>query len=185
MATHRNLRIVRPEPWDVGSSDPVHSEARSSPHDCHERPEKRILLEKLAEAREIAKKISGSQPTLALDAPLARIRALLSLDHGWGGSDEEPPGTQACSNAVSVLTSCYTWTALLPDRISPSVEGGVVLYYLGHHGRYIFFECYNQGEIVHVKSTGQMRPEVSLVEFAQLLESKFWTVPRSFVTEGV
>lgn len=60
----------------------------------------------------------------------------------------DPPSKVAITNAISTISFASTYTQLVADNIGASVEGGIVLYYMGNMNRYVCFECYNDGDIV-------------------------------------
>jgi hypothetical protein len=82
-----------------------------------------------------------------------KLQGLLHLNRGWDSYEADPPNQSAIRRAEQVLTAVNS-TPYRPDRIAPSIEGGVVLSFR-HGDRYGDIECDNEGDMVAVVSDGQ------------------------------
>lgn len=74
-----------------------------------------------------------------------------SIKAGWDSYSAEAPNEIAMNNAKLVLDHLYS-SSIIPDRIIPSVEGGVAITFI-RDDRYADFECFNDGEIYVGQST--------------------------------
>ena len=54
-----------------------------------------------------------------------KLQSLLHLSRGWDSYEADPPNQSAIHRAEQVLTAVNS-TPYRPDRIAPSIEGGVV-----------------------------------------------------------
>jgi hypothetical protein len=82
-----------------------------------------------------------------------KLKSLLHLSRGWDSYEADPPNQSAIRRAEQVLTAVNS-TGYRPDRIVPSVEGGVVLSFR-RGDRYGDIECDNDGDMVALVSDGQ------------------------------
>jgi hypothetical protein len=85
-----------------------------------------------------------------------RLKTLTDLSAGWDTYDAEPPAPLACTLAVDVL-DCLEAAALPPDRIKPSVEGGIAMSFVNGENR-AEIEIYNSGEIALASYSNQTEP---------------------------
>lgn len=102
----------------------------------------------------------------SLPAPASTVRAndplresidkhqLLPVD--WDGQGADPPNQTAAANAELVVDVAREF-GLVPDRVVPSVEGGLGVYFRRGR-RYGLFECLNTGEVAAVYSDGTGSP---------------------------
>ncbi len=78
---------------------------------------------------------------------------LCELPKGWDSYEAEPPSSLAVETSKSVLELLLNEYGPSPQKISPSVEGGVgIIYTCGR--KYVDIECSNSGEIVLGASDG-------------------------------
>jgi hypothetical protein len=92
---------------------------------------------------------------------LERLESFRNLAPGWDNYDAEPPNEAAMANARSVLRVIWTSDTAPSIRIiSPSVEGGVALVFVGNGRKYADIECFNDGEILAITSEGTADPAV-------------------------
>jgi hypothetical protein len=82
-----------------------------------------------------------------------KLESLLHLSRGWDSYEADPPNQSAIRRAEQVLTAVNS-TPYRPDRIAPSIEGGVVLSFR-RGDRYGDIECDNDGDMVALVSDGQ------------------------------
>jgi hypothetical protein len=77
-----------------------------------------------------------------------KLQSLLHLSY-----EADPPNQSAIHRAEQVLTAVNS-TRYRPDRIVPSVEGGVVISFR-RGDRYGDIECDNDGDVIALVSDGQ------------------------------
>ncbi len=82
-----------------------------------------------------------------------KLQSLLHLSRGWDSYEADPPNQSAIHRAEQVLTAVNS-TPYRPDRIAPSIEGGVVFSFR-RGDRYGDIECDNDGEMVALVSDGR------------------------------
>ena len=75
-----------------------------------------------------------------------KLQSLLHLSRGWDSYEADPPNQSAIHRAEQVLTAVNS-TPYRPDRIAPSIEGGVVFSFR-RGDRYGDIECDNDGDVV-------------------------------------
>jgi len=79
----------------------------------------------------------------SLQAAVDRAVGFLSDQH------DSPRSTDASvSAAIAIMCRVQQLTRDVPERVEASIEGSVVVYYLGRNSRYSLFECYNDGDTV-------------------------------------
>lgn len=102
------------------------------------------------------------------------ILSLTTLPRGWDGEDTSAPTDTAANASSTILAQGLTRISLAPNRIDPSVEGGIVLEYYGEDGRYCVFESYNSGETIFIWSLGNKRPFVRQIGYQTYASRDFW-----------
>jgi hypothetical protein len=80
-----------------------------------------------------------------------QLVALSRVHHDWNGYDSQAPNDLSMSLARGVVLSSLA--TIVPTRVVPSAEGGVVVYF-AQHGKYADIECLNSGQILGTLSSG-------------------------------
>jgi hypothetical protein len=79
-------------------------------------------------------------------APLdLQLDSLVNLNHGWDGYDAPPPTRQTLSVAREILGKLQG-ILVMPQRISPSADGGVAFSFKASGNRRAQIEVLNNGE---------------------------------------
>jgi hypothetical protein len=84
---------------------------------------------------------------------------LFQLEDNWDSDGAEAPNTESIKISRQILGLIYE-TDLIPTAISPSVEGGVSIYFI-KGDKYADFECFNSGEVLTSKSDRINEPEIT------------------------
>lgn len=90
--------------------------------------------------------LEGSYISSSVLALLTRISNLLKESDNQMDKEAEHPNSIAVSRSLTLVRQLGYWE-LLPSRISPSVEGGVVLGFR-KNGHYAGIEVSNDGEVI-------------------------------------
>lgn len=93
-----------------------------------------------------------------------------SLSPNWDSYGAEPPNAGAICRLESIL-HLLTNVDLTPSKIVPSAEGGAAVCFI-NGARYADVECFNNGTLLAVLSTGRGTPEVWEVGSS---ETAVWT----------
>lgn len=97
---------------------------------------------------------------------LAReLVALTELQEDWDTYGAQPPSRSALRKAFRHLL--HTWEVLLPEKVLPSVEGGVTLVYSSNRRRYAEIEFDNEGDVIAAFRRRDERPEIWSVRQGQ------------------
>jgi len=96
------------------------------------------------------------------DAFHKRLSDLTSLPENWDAEDAARPTSVALDATRNALLAMQE-LGVMPERISPSVEGGVAVSFLRGRNR-AFIEFYNSGEIVAATYEDEGEPVVWEVE---------------------
>lgn len=94
-----------------------------------------------------------------------------SLGQGWDSQGADPPNSIARTRAKRIIDLLET-TSLPPARVTPTVEGGIALSFVGESRRAVV-EVYNTGEIAAAIYSDQGEPMVWELEpnEAEVLDS--------------
>jgi hypothetical protein len=84
---------------------------------------------------------------------LDRIFQLSNFEDDWNGYGSPRPNRASVTTARNILMRMHGQN-LLPERISPSAEGGVALCFNRADGRYADLEISNEGEVLATTSNG-------------------------------
>ena len=85
------------------------------------------------------------------------LESLKNLSPNWDSYGAEPPNPTAISRLESVL-DLLTNVGLTPTKIVPSAEGGAAVCFI-NGAKYADIECFNNGTVLAVLSTGRGTPE--------------------------
>ncbi len=88
-----------------------------------------------------------------------KLDYLLQLEDDWDDDGAEAPNADSIKVARKILGIIYE-TNLIPTAISPSVEGGVNIYFIKGN-KYADIECFNSGEVLTSKSDRVNEPEIT------------------------
>lgn len=88
-----------------------------------------------------------------------KLDYLLQLEDDWDNDGAEAPNGESIDTARQILGLIYE-TDLIPTAITPSVEGGVSIYFV-KGDKYADIECFNSGEVLTSKSDRINEPEIT------------------------
>ena len=88
----------------------------------------------------------------------SELESLRKLPSNWDSNGAEPPNPTAISRLESVL-DLLAGVDLNPTKIVPSAEGGAAVCFI-QGAKYADVECFNNGTLLAVLSTGRGTPEV-------------------------
>lgn len=156
--------------WSGPSPDHHHH------HEADELEPIRAALENLNTAQAAIQQRRQKESRRKQYPHISDIRMLLDLKPGWWkGEDYPTPNEVAIAKAATVVSCSLEATEQRPPRVTPSVEGGVTLYYSGTEGRYVVLECDNDGDILlsYSRRNGEI-PPVFEVSLREVVAARIW-----------
>lgn len=109
--------------------------------------------------------VESSDRTTEFQRILARIKSFKDYPPNWDSFGSEPPNDISINNAIKALED-LKFHELLPTKISPSSEEGVMFEFLiGNH--YYLLEFCNSGHIVFLRRENET-PKAFEISLAQL-----------------
>lgn len=96
---------------------------------------------------------------------IADIKSFVNYPPNWDSFGSQPPNEIAIMNAIKGL-QILAGNGLFPDKVSPSMEEGIIFEFL-LMSNYYLFEFYNDGDIIFLKreDDGLKAMEINLSEF--------------------